>query len=57
MPKRRSYSSEFELEAIEIAKQPGVTMIQIAKELALNSNMIRRWQNELAVGVPKAPDR
>lgn len=48
MPKRRSYSTEFKLEAIEMAKQPGVTKTQIAKDLGINPNMIGRWEKELA---------
>ncbi|MFK8032361.1 MAG: transposase [Gammaproteobacteria bacterium] len=37
MGKRRTYSTEFKLEAVAMAKQPGVTKTQIAKELGLNS--------------------
>lgn len=54
MPKRRTYSTEFKLEAIAMAKQPGVTKTQIAKELGLNSNMIGRWEKELTESGAKA---
>ncbi|MFK8029146.1 MAG: IS3 family transposase [Gammaproteobacteria bacterium] len=54
MGKRRTYSTEFKLEAIAMAKQPGVTKTQIAKELGLNSNMIGRWEKELTESGSKA---
>lgn len=54
MPKRRNYSAEFKREAVALANQPGVTRAQIGRELAINPNMITRWQRELAANGSKA---
>jgi len=46
MTKRRQYSPEFKLEAIELTKQPGVSCRQIALEIGINPNLLNRWKRE-----------
>lgn len=46
MSKRRKYSLEFKQEAVQLANTPGTTLSQIADELGINANMLRRWKKE-----------
>ncbi len=39
MGKRKRYSTEFKLEAVAMAKQPGVTKTQIAREPGFNAKL------------------
>jgi transposase len=41
-------------EAVALANQPGVTRVQIGRELDINPNMITRWQRELSANGSKA---
>jgi transposase len=54
MPRERTYSAEFQREAVALANQPGVTKDQIGRELDVNPNMITRWQRELEQNGSKA---
>ncbi|MBO9471612.1 transposase [Endozoicomonas sp. G2_2] len=47
MSKRRRYSPEFKREAVELTRQPGVTLAQVARELGLGAGMLGRWRKEL----------
>jgi transposase len=46
MSKRRRYSAEFKLGAVEQARQPGVSYAQVARELGIGANLLSRWARE-----------
>jgi len=43
---RRKYSTEFKREAVELTRDLGVTITQVARELGINPNMLGRWRKE-----------
>jgi transposase len=43
---RRKYSREFKLEAVNLVKGRGVAIVQAARDLDLNHNVLRRWLKE-----------
>jgi transposase len=47
MVERRKFSREFKLEAVNLVKARGVAIVQAARDLGLNHNMLRRWLKEL----------
>jgi transposase len=46
MGQRRRYSREFKLEAVTLAKQPGISVKQAARELDIGETLLRRWLRE-----------
>lgn len=48
MGTRRKYSPEFKREAVELANQPGQSVPQVARDLAIRPNLINRWKREMA---------
>ena len=40
---RKKYSREFKLEAVNLVKARGVSIVQAARDLDLNHNVLRRW--------------
>ena len=46
MEKRRKYSQEFKQEAVQLTKQAGGAITQVAKDLSLNAAMLGRWCRE-----------
>jgi len=40
---RRVFAAEFKREAVKAALQPGVSKAQVAKDLGLHPNLLRRW--------------
>ena len=46
MDTRRKFSREFKLEAVKMVQGRGVTLKQVARDLDLNENMLRRWVRE-----------
>ena len=44
---RKKYSREFQLEAVNLVKERGVAVVQAARDLDLNHNVLRRWLKEL----------
>jgi transposase-like protein len=49
MDTRRKFSREFKLEAVKMVKERGVALKQVARDLDLNENMLRRWVREFGV--------
>ena len=49
MGTRKKYTKEFKLEAVRLAKQPGVTARQVAKDLGINESLIHSWKKALSV--------
>ena len=45
MANRKTYSKEFKLEAVRLAKQRGFA--QTARDLGLNANLIHKWRARL----------
>jgi transposase len=43
---RRKYSREFKLEAVNLVRERGVAIVQAARDLDLNHNVLRRWLKE-----------
>ena len=43
---RKKYSREFKLEAVNLVRDRGVAIVQAARDLDLNHNMLRRWLRE-----------
>jgi acetylornithine deacetylase/succinyl-diaminopimelate desuccinylase-like protein len=46
MSRRRRYSQEFKQEAVELTRDPAVSISQIARDLGLNATMLGRWCRE-----------
>jgi transposase len=46
MSKRKNYSKEFKLDAINLVLEQGYAITEAAKSLDLNSNMLGRWIKE-----------
>ena len=46
---KRKYSDEFKEEAVKLAQRSGVPMSQTAKELGINSEMLRRWVKDFGM--------
>ena len=40
---RRKYTKEFKLDAIALVEAQGFSVVQAAKSLDINENMLRRW--------------
>lgn len=46
MSKRRKYSQEYKYEAVQLVQQSNVPASEIARNLGINANMLRRWVKE-----------
>jgi len=46
---RKTHSRELKLEAVRQVKENNKTVTQVAKELGLNDNMLRRWCRDLVI--------
>ena len=47
MGKRRKFSKEFKVEAVQLSRSPGVTVRQVAEELGIGEGVLTRWRREL----------
>lgn len=47
--KRRSFTPEFKAEAVRIARTPGKTISQVARELDLTETALRAWVKQAEV--------
>jgi transposase len=47
MSKRRKFSPEFKRGAVDQACQPGVSCVQVARELGINPNQLYRWKRQV----------
>jgi transposase len=48
---RRSFTDEFKREAVKLCKQPGVIVTHIARDLDIQTSMLRRWFTQKRGGV------
>ncbi len=44
---RRSFSREFKLEAVRMIRESGHSLAQVARDLDVRSDMLRRWRRQL----------
>ena len=51
---RRTFSLEFKIEAVRLARERGVSVAQAARDLELHENMLRRWTKEVAADPAQA---
>lgn len=51
---RRKFSPEYKREAVELTRQPGVTISQVAQDLGLRDNLLSRWRREMGSSRGKA---
>ena len=47
---RRRFSDEFKREAVRLAYESGRRLVDVARELELRPDMIRRWRRKLTGG-------
>ncbi len=47
MERRRTFSSEFKLEAVKLVIERGVAVTQAARDLDVHENVLRKWVREL----------
>jgi len=47
---RRAFAAEFKREAVKAAMQPGASKAQVAKDLGLHPNLLRRWIGAFEAG-------
>ena len=48
MQKRRKYSQEYKQEAVQLVQQSNIPLAQVATNLGINPNNLRRWADELS---------
>ncbi|MEM7048390.1 MAG: transposase [Acidobacteriota bacterium] len=53
--KRRRFSEEFKREAVRLAYESGCRLKDVAKELDVRPDLIRRWRHALSGGEPGKP--
>ena len=46
MGTRRQFSREFKFEAVRLVKDRGVTVAQVARDLDVHENVLRKWIRE-----------
>lgn len=46
MEKRRQFTKQFKEEAVRMASQEGISLIQVSEDLGIGGNMLRRWRKE-----------
>ncbi len=54
MSQRKRYTKQFKDEAIQLVYQEGVSLTQIARDLGINAEMLRRWRKDAETLGPKA---
>jgi transposase len=47
---RRVFTAEFKREAVRLASQPGMTKRQVARDLGIHLNVLRKWQQQFESG-------
>lgn len=46
-PPRRTYTKEFKIDAVAQCERGDRSLAQVAMDLKINANLVRRWQREL----------
>jgi len=47
MAKRKKYSDEFKREAVNLTRQPGANVSQVARDIGINGNQLWRWRRAM----------
>lgn len=47
---KRVHSPEFKREAVRLARQPGVSKSQVARDLGIHVNVLRHWMGQFEGG-------
>jgi len=47
---RRQFTAEFKREAVRLARQPGMTRSQAARDLGIHVNVLRKWIEQFESG-------
>ena len=50
MTERRTFTREYKLEVLRLLAESGKSQAQVARELGLRSEQLRRWKRQLAQG-------
>ena len=53
---RRLFTDEFKQEALALLASSGRSLAQVARELAVQPSVLRKWQRPLTTGVDKASE-
>jgi len=48
-PNRRPYPAEFRARAVEVARSSGLAPAQLARDLGIDRDTVRRWLDQAAV--------
>lgn len=54
--KRRRFSEEFKREAVRLAYESGQTVSQVARDLDVRTDMLRRWRHRFSGDDPQASE-
>jgi transposase len=54
-PKRRKFTAEFKLEAVRLSNESGKLPHEIARDLGVPINVLRRWRAEQRRMTPESP--
>jgi transposase len=54
MGQRRRFAREFKLEAVKLVRERGVSVAQVARDLDVHENMLRKWVKEFAADLQHA---
>ena len=49
MATRKNYTKEFKLEAVRLAREPGVSAREIAEDLGISESGLHRWKKALSI--------
>ncbi len=44
---RRKFSAEFKAEAVKLAKQPGISVTSVARDIGVHESILRRWMRDV----------
>jgi transposase len=45
--KRKTYTREYKLEAVRLTTEDSLSVTQVARDLGLHANMLRKWRRQL----------
>jgi len=51
---KRSFTREFKLEAVKLVRDRGVSQAQVARDLGIHYNVLRKWVKDLASDAAQA---
>jgi transposase len=44
---KQKYSAEFKREAVQMSRQPGASVKQVAENIGIHPNVLSRWRSEM----------